>query len=150
MSKDEELYLILEQRGGHYGEYAVMAAMTQRLKEVLASQFKYKYLPAEQKESLEMICLKMARIVCGDHTYPDSWRDIAGYAELIVKSLKEPGGTGAPPPPFVPQPLGGGIPPCTTHEGAQTPAPWFVPTQQPCSFPPKVPSLADVPPHLKR
>jgi len=36
----------------------------------------YKY------EALEMICLKMARLVCGDSNNRDSWHDIEGYARL--------------------------------------------------------------------
>lgn len=32
--------------------------------------------------AIDMIAMKLARIVCGDPTYADHWRDIAGYAEL--------------------------------------------------------------------
>lgn len=31
---------------------------------------------------IDMILLKLARIVCGDPTFPDHWDDIAGYAML--------------------------------------------------------------------
>jgi hypothetical protein len=43
----------------------------------------------DQWEALDMICSKISRIVNGDPDYDDSWVDIAGYAQLIVNSLKE-------------------------------------------------------------
>lgn len=36
-----------------------------------------------------MICVKMARIVCGDHYEPDHVIDIRGYAELVLKHIKQ-------------------------------------------------------------
>jgi len=42
-----------------------------------------------QKESLEMIQHKTARILNGDPNYADSWHDIAGYATLIDDMLGE-------------------------------------------------------------
>jgi hypothetical protein len=48
-------------------------------------------LSASQKEALEMIAHKIGRILNGDPNYDDSWRDIAGYAELIVKQLNGKG-----------------------------------------------------------
>lgn len=35
-----------------------------------------------------MIAHKIARILNGDPDYDDSWVDIAGYATLVVKKLK--------------------------------------------------------------
>jgi hypothetical protein len=40
-------------------------------------------MKSSQKESLEMIMHKVARILNGDPNYSDSWHDIAGYAKLI-------------------------------------------------------------------
>lgn len=34
-----------------------------------------------------MILHKVSRIINGDPSYADSWRDIAGYAQLIVNEL---------------------------------------------------------------
>lgn len=34
-----------------------------------------------------MIALKIARILCGDPTFKDSWQDIAGYVTLILGDL---------------------------------------------------------------
>jgi len=37
---------------------------------------------AAQGEAIHMICVKLARIVCGDPNHADHWDDIAGYARL--------------------------------------------------------------------
>ena len=42
-----------------------------------------------QRESLEMIQHKVARILNGDPTYADSWHDIAGYAMLVEQLLED-------------------------------------------------------------
>lgn len=39
------------------------------------------------KCSIDMIMMKIARIVSGDQYYRDNWADIAGYAMLIVNSI---------------------------------------------------------------
>ena len=41
----------------------------------------------DQREAMEMICQKMARIMNGDPNYSDSWHDIAGYATLVANRL---------------------------------------------------------------
>lgn len=42
-----------------------------------------------KKEALAMIATKIARIVNGNSDDPDHWRDIAGYAELVVHHLEK-------------------------------------------------------------
>lgn len=42
----------------------------------------------DQKEALEMIASKIARILNGNTNNEDSWRDIAGYATLVADRLK--------------------------------------------------------------
>jgi hypothetical protein len=46
-------------------------------------------LMPDQREALEMIAHKIARIVNGDPNYADSWLDIAGYAQLVADRLNE-------------------------------------------------------------
>ena len=41
----------------------------------------------DQVEALEMIAHKIGRIINGDHSYSDSWHDIAGYAKLVADRL---------------------------------------------------------------
>lgn len=45
-------------------------------------------MSAVQEEALGMIASKLARIACGNPQEIDHWRDIAGYAELVVRDLR--------------------------------------------------------------
>lgn len=85
----DNLTAILKERGSRYGDYLGHADITQCLKRAL-------YLHAEacgvvlahfHKESIDMICHKLGRVVNGDPNYTDSWQDIAGYAQLVVDIL---------------------------------------------------------------
>lgn len=81
---------ILEQRGNRYGKFSGQAEISQRLKGVVR-EFEAKRgcdLDPDQRESLEMICHKIARIINGDPNYHDSWADIAGYAKLVADRLE--------------------------------------------------------------
>lgn len=79
----------LAERGTRYGTFKGHAKVTQALKRVMAEALaeRKKTLTDSQWESLEMIAHKIARIVNGDPNYDDSWRDIAGYAQLVVDEL---------------------------------------------------------------
>ena len=56
---------------------------------MLADSGKWRKLNAAQRESLEMICHKIARILNGDPNYIDNWTDIAGYAVLVEQELRK-------------------------------------------------------------
>lgn len=78
----------LKERGGNYGSFTEHAVMCQNMKSSIASHPNWHTkLSSSQRESLEMILHKIARIVNGDPNYVDSWTDIAGYATLIEKEL---------------------------------------------------------------
>lgn len=85
----ENLDGILVERAAKYGSFASQAAFAQYLKTTLHEHRNWDELRDSQKEALEMIMHKISRILNGDPNYDDSWRDIAGYAELIVKELNE-------------------------------------------------------------
>jgi hypothetical protein len=74
----------LDQRERTYGDYAGVAAAAQYLKDIVHTYWS-RCNPA-QRESLDMICNKIARIVNGDPNYADSWHDIAGYATLAERA----------------------------------------------------------------
>ena len=92
MSQDTLQETLIE-RGGRYGPFRGHAEVTVALKEVLANELaaRLKKLPPIQQEALDMIFHKIGRIVNGDNNYEDSWHDIAGYAELVVKDLNGDG-----------------------------------------------------------
>ena len=87
MSKVDET---LEDRGNNYGEYKDQAALSQQIKRVFRDAASYPDLLTYQRESLDMIANKLARILNGNPAYADSWHDIAGYATLVVTELNKP------------------------------------------------------------
>lgn len=80
---------VLEERGARYGKFTGHAEVTQMLKTVIATALskRNKTLAPDQQEALDMICHKIGRIVNGDPDYDDSWRDIAGYSQLVTDRL---------------------------------------------------------------
>ena len=78
---------ILVERGASYGDFTFHAELSQKLKDTMNCTAGWERLQPDQKEALEMIQHKIARILNGDPTYEDSWRDIAGYATLVADRL---------------------------------------------------------------
>ena len=79
----------LEDRGKNYGEFPGVARISQNIKNAMQQNVGYRELRPIQKEALEMMANKMGRIINGDPDYADSWHDIGGYAELVVKFLEK-------------------------------------------------------------
>ena len=78
-SKNSPAELISE-RGKTHGDWHHQAVCSRQLKGII-----YRYgaeLHATQFEALDMIAVKMSRILCGNPKEPDHWDDIAGYALL--------------------------------------------------------------------
>jgi hypothetical protein len=79
----------LKERQKTHGDFSGHAEIAQQLK----AQIRYFEaqrgcdLEPDQRESLEMICHKIARILNGNPNHKDHWHDIAGYAELIAGRL---------------------------------------------------------------
>lgn len=83
----------LEERGSRYGRFVDVSQVTMDLFGILCERMEGRDgFHAYHVESLHMICNKMARAVCGDPMYIDSWRDISGYATLVVNTLNEQDG----------------------------------------------------------
>lgn len=78
---------IITERGSRYGKFNDGAAIMQELKFVMREVDGWHNLTPSQREALDMIQHKIGRILNGDPTYDDSWKDIAGYATLIVNEL---------------------------------------------------------------
>ena len=88
----------LDERGKRYGDFSDHARICQDLKEVMLSttmpsahdpQRGWAYLRPYQKQALEVIADKIARILSGDPDYADNWHDIQGYAKLVEDRLPE-------------------------------------------------------------
>ena len=84
-----DIEFILDERQKQYGNYTDVASTSQALKEVICVGENYFELPFYAKESLDMIASKVARIVNGDWKHKDSWKDIAGYAQLVLDILED-------------------------------------------------------------
>lgn len=75
----------LNERETTHGDYAVTARIAQSLKAVLHSEVGFQALTDIEKESLELICTKMARAVSGRYN-KDDYDDIAGYSNLVTEN----------------------------------------------------------------
>lgn len=83
----------LEQRGTRYGAFATHSAISAALRtnvfKGLQANPQAAKLTPYMEEAIIMICHKLGRISNGDPAYDDSWRDIAGYAQLVVDELNK-------------------------------------------------------------
>lgn len=81
---------LLTERNSTHGDFSDNATVSQALKLVM-----FTHLPGAksrlnvvQIECLEMIALKISRIVSGKADVKDHWDDIAGYATLASREIK--------------------------------------------------------------
>ena len=94
----------LAQRGTRYGEFRDNSEVTVAIEDIIQERLWDKldgpeepgnwdryseFVPPYIQEAIHMIAHKLSRIACGDHTYDDNWRDIAGYATLVVEELNK-------------------------------------------------------------
>ena len=79
----------LNERGCRYGEFCDNSRVAQELKRVMKSGKNADDLRDIQREALEVIASKIARIVNGDPDYIDNWHDIIGYAKLVEIELEK-------------------------------------------------------------
>jgi len=77
----------INERGQRYGKFNDGANIMQTLKNVMRETDGWERLTASQREALEMIQHKIGRVLNGDPTYDDNWRDICGYSQLILDEL---------------------------------------------------------------
>lgn len=75
---------VLNERASTHGDFDVGSAIEQELKAALRLGPNWQRMHPAQRSALEMICHKMSRILAGDHNFLDSYRDIAGYAQLAL------------------------------------------------------------------
>ena len=80
---------MLAGREGRYGSFRDHAKIAQDLKAVMHERSGWDNLAPDQKEALEMVQHKIARILNGDPNYADNWIDIAGYATLVANRLEK-------------------------------------------------------------
>lgn len=96
LNTESSIDSVLSERGDRYGNFANQAALSQTLKNTIMQHYFQTHggneaqpLPAYMVEAIAMICHKLARIANGDPNYSDSWTDIQGYSELVVRELEK-------------------------------------------------------------
>lgn len=88
-----EVNKLLEERGKEYGDFVSFSKKSQYLKDQLLTAPSRRNWTFFEAEALDMIVHKIARICNGNPHNIDSWRDIAGYAQLVVNELENPNET---------------------------------------------------------
>lgn len=77
----------LAERQATHGTFAQHSDVAQRLKAVMQAAPNAGQLSNVQREALEMIQHKIARMLCGDTMYVDTARDIVGYAQRMLDDM---------------------------------------------------------------
>lgn len=102
MTDDVKIDETIQARANRYGDFTEEAIIAMGLKNTLrfkwsddlvslSSRPGWVQLEPYQQHALELMCMKIARIINGDGNYCDSWLDIAGYATLVRKRLEKDG-----------------------------------------------------------
>ena len=79
---------IINERAKTHGDYKSTAAWSQSLKDMFRSSGNWNTMTDGQKEALEMIAVKLARLLNGNPQFPDHWDDLAGYGQLGAASIE--------------------------------------------------------------
>lgn len=79
----------LQEREKTHGDYTEQALETHLIKIALRKSKNWYGLSEVQMEAIEMIAVKLGRILTGNPNEPDHWLDIAGYATLVAKELQK-------------------------------------------------------------
>lgn len=88
MTEPTNVNEMLAGREARYGSFEGHAKIAQNLKAVMQERSGWDALAPDQKEALEMIQHKIARILNGDPNYADNWVDVCGYSQLVVNRLE--------------------------------------------------------------
>ena len=80
----------LKARGATYGDFEDVAGLSQALQNTMRGSRNWDSLVPDQREALQTIASKIARILNGDQNHIDSWHDIGGYAALVERRLTQP------------------------------------------------------------
>jgi hypothetical protein len=77
------------QRNARYGDFRQQADIGERIRDAMEGSPNWSRLTPSMRLALLWISDKIARILSGDPFYEDSWHDVAGYATLIERELRE-------------------------------------------------------------
>jgi hypothetical protein len=87
---------VLAERNATHGDYREQAAFAQQFKRMMRAGRNWERLDFYQAQSMEAFADKASRILSGNFNEIDHWRDVAGYASLVVRELEEAQGAARP------------------------------------------------------
>ena len=89
MGQETDVGQVLNARGSRYGNYLKQTEISHALMRVMNDALceRGTMLAPDQADALNMIAVKISRIINGDPNYDDNWLDIAGYATLVAERL---------------------------------------------------------------
>lgn len=73
---------ILDQRNKTHGDFFMNGIVAQAIKDIMRKGESWEKLNEAQREALDLIAMKISRLVSGDPKHDDHWDDISGYAQL--------------------------------------------------------------------
>ena len=84
---------LLVEREKTHGSFQTNADLSQQFKKIMRDPFgetRHPYvLCSVHREALDMIALKLSRILSGQANYKDHWQDISGYALLAMEACSD-------------------------------------------------------------
>lgn len=81
------IHATLSERGQNYGAFATHAAISQALKTVMHGTDGWGKMQPDQRECLEMVMHKIARLLNGNPQFLDTYRDCVGYLQLVIDRM---------------------------------------------------------------
>jgi hypothetical protein len=88
-NKTTNINEMLAGREARYGTFEGHASISQTIKDDMRNHPGWERLVSDQREALEMIAHKIARILNGDPNYADNWVDLGGYPTLVANRLEK-------------------------------------------------------------
>ena len=80
---------LLSTRQTTHGSFSQNARQGQALRELFRSSPHWSTIPEVQREALDMIACKLSRILSGQSTFDDHWKDVIGYSTLALEECKK-------------------------------------------------------------
>lgn len=84
-----EIKETLQERGKTHGKFEDNAWLSQEFKRIFRGSPNWYDLSSIQCESLDLLALKLSRILTGNPNHTDNWHDAQGYLKLAEESLKK-------------------------------------------------------------
>jgi hypothetical protein len=79
---------VINERENTHGDFENLSNVAQNIKSAYKMGHRYPDLKPYQREAVDLIATKLARIVCGDPNHTDNWLDGSGYFTLVLNELE--------------------------------------------------------------